>query len=36
MDFGSMWWEGSEWICLAKDRGHWQALVSVVVNFQVL
>jgi hypothetical protein len=26
---------GMDWVDLAKDRDRWQALVNVVMNFQV-
>jgi hypothetical protein len=29
-------WAGRDWIDLAQDRERWQALVNVVMHFQVL
>jgi hypothetical protein len=29
-------WGGVEWIHLAQDRDHWQAIVNAVMNLQVL
>ena len=29
------WDGGMEWIDLAQDRGRWQGLVNVVMNFRV-
>jgi hypothetical protein len=35
MDLKETSWECAEWICLAKDRDQWRALVNTVMNFQV-
>jgi hypothetical protein len=35
MDFQEVGWGGMGWIDLAEDRDRWQALVNVVMNFQV-
>jgi hypothetical protein len=36
MDLKEIGWEGAEWVQLAQDRGRWQAVVTVVMNLQVL
>jgi hypothetical protein len=39
MDFREIGWGGgggAEWIDLAQDRDHWQALVNAVMNLWVL
>jgi hypothetical protein len=36
MDLREIGWGGVEWIHLAEDRGHWRAVVNVVMNLQVL
>jgi hypothetical protein len=36
MDFTEIGWGGVEWIQLAHDSGQWQAVVNVVMTFQVL
>jgi hypothetical protein len=36
MDLREIGWGGVEWIHLAQDRDLWWALVSAVVNLQVL
>jgi len=28
-------WEGVDWMPLAQDRDQWQAVVNMVMNFQV-
>ena len=28
-------WQGVDWIYLAKDTDKWQALMNIVMNFQV-
>jgi hypothetical protein len=35
MDHREIAWGGMDWIDLAKDRGHWRALVNTVMNIQV-
>jgi hypothetical protein len=30
MDFREIGWDSMDWIDLAKDRGHWRALVNTV------
>jgi len=35
MDLRETGWEDMDWIHLAHDRGHWQALVNTVMNLQV-
>jgi hypothetical protein len=35
MDLREIEWEGVDWMCMAQDRGQWQALVNVVMNLQV-
>jgi hypothetical protein len=32
MDFGKVGWGDVDWICLAKDRNRWRALVNSVLN----
>jgi hypothetical protein len=34
-DLREIWWEGVDWIHLTQDRDQWQALVNMVMNFQV-
>jgi hypothetical protein len=29
-------WEGVNWMHVAQDRDHWQALVNMVINLQIL
>jgi hypothetical protein len=36
MDLREIGWEGLEWIHLAEDRDCWRAVVSAVMNFQVV
>jgi hypothetical protein len=36
MDLREVGWGGAEWIHLAEDRDHWQALVNVVMNLWIL
>jgi hypothetical protein len=36
MDLGTLAWGGVDWIRLAQDRGRWRAVVSAVMNLQVL
>jgi hypothetical protein len=36
MDLREIGWVDVEWIHLAQDRDHWQALVNAVMNLQVL
>jgi len=36
MDLREIGWEGVDWLHLAEDRDQWQALVNMVMNFQVL
>jgi hypothetical protein len=36
MDLREIGWGGVECIHLAQDRDHWQALMNVVMNLQVL
>jgi hypothetical protein len=36
MDLREVDWGGVEWIHLAQDRDHWQALVNAVMNLHVL
>jgi hypothetical protein len=35
MDLQEVEWGGMEWIKLVQDRVRWQALVNVVLKFQV-
>jgi hypothetical protein len=35
MDLGEVGWGNVDWICLAKDRNRWRALVNSVLNFRV-
>jgi hypothetical protein len=35
MDLRERGWGGMDWIILAQDRDEWQALVNMVMNFQV-
>jgi hypothetical protein len=35
MDLGEMGWSDVDWICLAKDRNRWRALVNSVLNLWV-
>jgi hypothetical protein len=35
MDLGDRGCGGVDWICLAKDRNRWRALVKVVTNLRV-
>jgi hypothetical protein len=35
MDFGEMGWGDVDWICLAKYRNRWRALVNSVLNLRV-
>jgi hypothetical protein len=32
MDLEEIWWEGVNWINLAQDMYHWQALVNTVMK----
>jgi hypothetical protein len=36
MDLREIGWGGVEWIHLAQDRDRWRAVVSAVMNLQVL
>jgi hypothetical protein len=36
IDLREIGWGGVEWIHLAQDRDHWQALVNAVMNLWVL
>jgi hypothetical protein len=35
MDLGELGWGDVDWICLAKDRNRWRAVVNSVLNLQV-
>jgi hypothetical protein len=35
MDLGEVGWGDVDWICLAKDRNRWRALVNSVLNLWV-
>jgi hypothetical protein len=35
MDLGEVGWCDVDWICLAKDRNRWRALVNSVLNLRV-
>jgi hypothetical protein len=35
MDLGEVGWGDVDWICLAKDRNRWRAVVNSVLNFRV-
>jgi hypothetical protein len=35
MDLREIGWEGVDWIHVAQDRVHWQALVNTVMNLRV-
>jgi hypothetical protein len=35
MDLGEVGWGDVDWICLAKDRNRWRALVNSVLNLRV-
>ena len=35
MDLREVEWRGIGWICLAKDRDRWRALVNKVMNLRV-
>jgi hypothetical protein len=35
MDHREIGWEGMDWIQLAQDRDHWQAVVNIVMNLWV-
>jgi hypothetical protein len=35
MDLGEVGWVDVDWICLAKDRNRWRALVNSVLNLWV-
>jgi hypothetical protein len=35
MDLGEVGWGDVHWICLAKDRNRWRALVKSVLNLRV-
>jgi hypothetical protein len=35
MDLGEMGWGVVDWICLAKDRNRWRAVVNSVLNLRV-
>jgi hypothetical protein len=35
MDLGEVGWGDVDWICLAKDRNKWRALVNSVLNLRV-
>jgi hypothetical protein len=34
MDLGEIGWGGVEWIHLAQDRDHWQAVMNAVITFR--
>jgi hypothetical protein len=36
MDLREIGWGSVDWIHLAQDRDHWQALVNAVMNLRVL
>jgi hypothetical protein len=36
MDLRETGWDGMDWIDLAQDRGHWRALVNMVMNLGFL
>jgi hypothetical protein len=36
MDLRKTGWGVVEWVQLDQDRGHWRAVVSAVLNLQVL
>jgi hypothetical protein len=36
MDFREIGWGGMDWIDLAQDRDQWRALVSMIMNLQVV
>jgi hypothetical protein len=36
IDLREVGWEGVEWIHLTQDRDQWQALVTTVMNLQIL
>jgi hypothetical protein len=35
MDLGEVGWGDVDWICLARDRNRWRALVNSVLNLRV-
>jgi hypothetical protein len=35
MDLGEVGWGDVDWICLAKDRNRWRALVNSVLDLRV-
>jgi hypothetical protein len=35
MDLGEVGWVDVDWICLAKDRNRWRAVVNSVLNLPV-
>jgi hypothetical protein len=35
MNLGEVGWGDVDWICLAKDRNRWRALVNSVLNLRV-
>jgi hypothetical protein len=35
MDLGEVGWGDVDWICLAKDRNRWRALVNSILNLLV-
>jgi hypothetical protein len=35
MDLEVVGWGDVDWICLAKDKNRWRALVNAVINLQV-
>jgi hypothetical protein len=35
LDLGEVGWGDVDWICLAKDRNRWRALVNSVLNLRV-
>jgi hypothetical protein len=35
MDLGEVGWGDVDWICLAKDRNRWRALVNSLLNLRV-
>jgi hypothetical protein len=35
MELRDVGWGGKDWIDLAQERDRWQALVNVIMNFQV-
>jgi hypothetical protein len=35
MDLGEIGWGGMDWIDLVEDRGHWRALVNIVMSLWI-